>query len=499
MNFNEFKNKLVEIRRLQSATSLLGWDQQVYMPPEGADERAKTIAALAGIIHQKFTSRELEKDLLTLRKKQSKLTSKQKAIVREVWRDFSREKKLPQKFVEELAQAASAGYSIWKEARKKSDFKLFAPQLKKIVNLKRKEAEYVGYKNSPYDALIDVYEPGANSEEISIIFFELKSFLIPFIEKIKKSSVKINPKRIKGNFDIKRQVDISQTFIKKIGFDFEKGRLDETTHPFCTNFHPCDVRITTRFSKNDVMYCLSSVIHETGHALYEQGILPENFGTPLGESVSLGIHESQSRLWEKIIGQGRNFWAYFYPVLKKEFPNPFKEVSLDEFYRIINIVRPNFIRTESDEVTYNLHIILRFEIEKELIEGSINVADLPEIWNQKIEEYLGLKVKKDALGVLQDVHWSGGSFGYFPTYTLGNLYAAQFYAAAKHDIPGLEKKISLGRFSPLLGWLRKKIHMHGKFYTAEELVRNVTGENLSTKYFIDYLTKKYKDIYKLEV
>ncbi|TSC90834.1 MAG: carboxypeptidase Taq [Parcubacteria group bacterium Gr01-1014_2] len=499
MNFNEFKNKLIEIRRLQSAVALLNWDQQVYMPPEGVGERSRTIAALAGLIHQKFISKELESDLLILRKRQSRLTTKRKAVVREVWRDFSREKKLPQKFVEELARAASSGYSIWKEARKKSDFNLFVPQLKKIVNLKRKEAEYVGYKNSPYDALIDVYEPGVVSEEISAIFFELKSFLIPFIKKIKNSSVKIDPNCIMGNFDTKKQIDVFKSIIKKIGFDFEKGRLDETTHPFCTNFHPCDVRITTRFSKNDVMYCFSSVIHEMGHALYEQGILPENFGTPLGESVSLGIHESQSRLWEKIVGQSKHFWVYFYPLLKKNFQDPFVNVSLEEFYRIINLVKPSLIRTESDEVTYNLHIILRFEIEKELIEGSIDVADLPEIWNQKIEEYLGLKVKKDALGVLQDVHWSGGDFGYFPTYTLGNLYAAQFYAAAKNDIPGLEKKVSLGQFSPLLGWLRSKIHMHGKFYTAGDLVRNITGENLSTKYFVDYLAKKYKDIYKLKI
>lgn len=499
MNFNEFKNKLIEIRRLQSAVALLHWDQQVYMPSGGVDERAKTIAALTGLIHQKFVSEDFEKTLLVFKKKQPKLNSKQKAIVREVWRDFSREKKLPQKFVEELAQAASIGHNIWKEARKKSNFNLFAPQLKKIVSLKRKEAEYVGYKSSPYDALLDVYEPGITSEEISIIFFELKSFLIPFIQKIKNSSVKINPNQIKGNFEIEKQKNISKFFAQKIGFDFGKGRLDESTHPFCTNFHPCDVRITTRFSKRDIMYCLSSVIHEMGHALYDQGILPENFGTPLGESISLGIHESQSRLWEKIIGQSRYFWTYFYPLLRKEFPNPFKKVSFDEFYRIINIVKPNFIRTESDEVTYNLHIVLRFEIEKELIEGSIDVADLPEIWNQKVEEYLGLKVKKNALGVLQDVHWSEGLFGYFPTYTLGNLYAAQFYVTAKRDISDLEKKISLGQFSPLIDWLRSKIHMHGKFYTAETLVRNVTGEGLSAKYFTDYLTEKYKDIYNLKI
>lgn len=499
MSFNEFKKKLIEIRRLQSTAALLHWDQQVYMPPGGADERSKTIAALVGLIHQKFISKEFERNLLILKKKQSVLNSKQKAVVREVWRDFSREKKIPQKFVEELAQATSIGHNIWKEARKKSDFNLFAPQLKKIIRLKRREAEYVGYKNSPYDALLDVYEPGVTSEEISITFFELRAFLVSFIKKIKNSSVKINPNRIKGNFDIEKQKNISKFFAQKIGFDFKKGRLDEAIHPFCINFHPCDVRITTRFSKKDIMYCLFSVIHEMGHALYEQGILTENFGTPLGESISLGIHESQSRLWEKVIGQSKYFWSYFYPLLKKTFPDPFVKVSLDEFYRIINMVKPSFIRTESDEVIYNLHIVLRFEIEKELIEGSVDVADLPEIWNQKVEEFLGLKVKKDALGVLQDVHWSEGLFGYFPTYTLGNLYAAQFYFAAKRDILGLEKKISSGQFSPLLSWLKEKIHMHGKFYTAEDLVYNVTGEALSAKYFIDYLTEKYKDIYNLNL
>jgi carboxypeptidase Taq len=428
-----------------------------------------------------------------------KLGPKEVCIVREVWREFERDKKLPTAFVEELARVCSKAQTAWEEAKKNSDFNSYLPHLKKIVELKRKEAEIVGYKDSPYDALIDVFEPGTTAKDLSIILDELKDFLIPFLRKIEKSKVKINPKMLKGKFDISRQFEFQKSIIEKIGYKFESGRLDTSVHPFSIGFSPEDVRITTRYSEENLVDSFLSTVHEAGHALYEQGILAENFGTPMGESISLGIHESQSKTWENIIGRSKFFWKYFYPELKKIFPKPFSKIKLDDFYRAINAVEPSLIRIESDELTYNLHIILRFEIEKELVEGSIACEDLPKIWADKMKSYLGVDVPNDAKGVLQDVHWAHGSIGYFPTYILGNLYASQFFQQAKKNIPELESKISKGNFRELREWLNKKIHIHGKLYSAEKLVQKVTGEKLTSKYFVDYIRDKYSKIYKIKL
>jgi carboxypeptidase Taq len=283
-----------------------------------------------------------------------------------------------------------------------------------------------------------------------------------------------------------------------MGFDLESGRIDKSTHPFTSGFHPNDVRITTRYSEKDVFYSIGSTIHESGHALYDQGLPEEHFGTPLAESISLGIHESQSRLWENNVGKSRSFWNYFYPKLQKEFPKPFKSIPTEAFYKAINAVSPSLIRTQADEVTYNLHIIIRFEIEKEMIEGSIDLAKLPEIWRFKMKKYLGIDVPTDKEGVLQDVHWSTGYIGYFPTYSLGNLYAAQLYDTMAKQIPGLSKKIGDGQLEEVRDWLRKKVHIHGKTYNAQELIKKITGEYLNSRYFNEYLEKKYGEIYKLE-
>ncbi len=497
--FEDLKNRLSELSHLGSAVALLHWDQEVYMPKKGAAFRAKTISNLVGIFHEKFISAEFEKLLKKIAKleKDKKLNENERVIFSETWRQFSREKKLPAEFVKELAETCSNAQSVWAEARKKSDFNLFVPYLKKIVELKRREAQLIGFKDSPYDALLDEYEPQMTSQEISIIFFELREFLVGIIGKIKKSKIKINPKALYGEFSLEKQKKLNQFVSSKMGFNFDCGRMDISTHPFETSFNPEDVRITTRYRKEDLFYSLSSVIHETGHALYEQGLLSENFGSPLGEAISHGIHESQSRIWEKIVGQNLNFWKYFYPKLKKEFPKPFSDINLEEFYKNINYVKPTLIRTESDEVTYNLHIILRFEIEKDLIEGTIEVEDLPKIWNSKMKEYLGVTVPNDANGVLQDVHWSGGSFGYFPTYTLGNLYSAQIFDAAKKSILNLEKEFAAGKFEHFRQWLRNNIHIHGKTYSANGLIMEITGEELSSKYFVNYIANKYKQIYEL--
>jgi carboxypeptidase Taq len=498
-SFPAFRQKLTDIAQLRSAIAVLNWDKDVFMPPKGSGPRAAMLSYLAGELHDKVLSREF-RDLLREAKAAAdanQLAPGERAIVREVWRDVSREEKLPLEFVKELTQVTSEAYHVWMDARAKKDFQLFAPHLTRIVELKRREAELVGYKGSPYDALLDTFEPYATTAEIAAALGDLKNFLAPFLVQIKNSKVRISRGAIAGDFDIEKQKAFCARTARQIGYDFDAGRLDISAHPFSTSFHPLDSRITTRYSSTEFMESISGVIHETGHALYEQGLPAAQFGTPLGEAVSLGIHESQSRLWENLVGKSRPFWTYFYPLLQQEFPLALRNVSLDAFYRAINVVEPSFIRVEADEVTYNLHIILRFEIEKALIEGHIAVGELPGIWNAKMKELLLLEVPDDSLGVLQDVHWSGGMIGYFPTYSLGNLYSAQFFAAAKRDIPALNDRMARGEFDALLRWLREKVHTHGKFYSAQELAKTATGEMLNSRFFADYITKKYGEIYEL--
>jgi carboxypeptidase Taq len=498
-SFSAFQQKLVDLAQLKSAFAVLNWDKDVFMPPKGSGPRAAMLGYLAGELHNRVLSREF-RELLRDAKSAAdanELSAGERVIVREVWRDVSREEKLPVEFVKELTQVTSEAYHVWMDARKKKDFRLFAPHLVKIVELKRREAALVGFKQSPYDALLDTFEPYATTEEIAIALGDLKNFLAPFLVRIKDSKAKVSREVLTGDFDIEKQKAFCILTAERIGYDFDAGRLDVSAHPFSTSFHPLDSRITTRYSRSEFMQSISGVIHETGHALYEQGLPVAHFGTPLSEAVSLGIHESQSRLWENLVGKSRAFWIYFYPLLQKEFPAPLQKVPLESFYRAINTVQPSFIRVEADEVTYNLHIVLRFEIEKGLIEGDIAVEDLPGIWNSKMKELLGLDVPDDSLGVLQDVHWSGGMIGYFPTYSLGNLYSAQFFAAARRDIPALEDEMARGEFGRLLQWLREKIHVHGKTYSAQELAKRATGEKLNSKFFAEYISRKYSEIYEL--
>lgn len=492
----ELKARLVELAHLKSTIAVLNWDAEVYMPTGAINSRSQTLSYLSQLLHDKFLDKEFVK-ILKQASKQKSLSEHDEALIREVQREFKREKKLPSEFVATLAETTSKSSHVWAKARKESDFKIFQPYLKKIVDLKRREADYVGFKKSPYDALLDSFEPGFTAEEAWQILEEVKDFLVPLLKKIKASTVKIDPQIIHGHFDITKQHEFNQRITKKIGFDYDLGRLDRSTHPFTTGFHPHDVRITTRYYEEDVLSALMSSMHEAGHGLYEQGLSHDHFGTPLGESASLGIHESQSRLWENMVGRSKPFWDYLYPQVQAEFPKPFKKVVLKDFYQVLNMVNPALIRVEADEVTYNLHVIIRFEIEKELIEGSISVKDLPEIWNSKIKDYLGVDVPDDAHGVLQDIHWSSGLFGYFPTYTLGTLYAAQLYAAAKQQLPQLEGDIARGEFSSLREWLRSHIHLHGKRYPAAELMQSATGQPISTQPYRDYITNKYSQLYKI--
>lgn len=490
----KLKDRLLEIAHLEAALGFLGWDEQVMMPRKATAFRAQTNAYLAGLHHEKFLELNSDGLLDGLSLSYNELSEDEKVIVRETLRDYNRVKNIPTRLVEKISQISTEGYTVWMKAREKNDFSIFGPILERLVNLKIEEANCIGYKKSPYDALLDQFEPGMTVDELTDLFEKLKRFLIPFIKKTRSSNIKIEP--LLGEFDLNSQQNFCHLLAEKIGFDFESGRLDTSTHPFTSGTNPTDVRITTRYNKNDLMQSVMSTIHETGHALYEQGLPAKKFGTPLGQSLSFGIHESQSMFWEKRIGTSFLFWKSFYPELKNHFSESLSNVSLDQFYKSINIIMPSLIRTDADEATYCLHIILRFELERDLIEQKIRVKDLKKLWNKKMKEYLGIDVPDDTRGVLQDVHWSSGSFGYFPSYALGNLYSAQFYATIQKEIANFDQSVSEGDFASIHDWLQNNIFSMGKRYTPTELIKKITGQKLNPKFFFDYLEEKYKDIYK---
>ncbi|MFQ5588487.1 MAG: carboxypeptidase M32 [Nitrospiria bacterium] len=502
-HLQELIRVLQEIQHISSATALMSWDQETYMPKGGAAARAAQISYFKGLAHESRTGDKMRRalsefvDLKTGALKSDAWDVPSRALLREAWRDYHRATRLPADFVRTLGLETSLTHAVWVEARSNNDFSLFAPNLQRIIALKKQEAEYVGYAVSRYDALMDTFEPGMTTAKIVPLFDALKSKLVPLVEKIRQSEVKTDEALLKQYYDPKRQWDFGLSVLSTMGFDFNTGRQDRSAHPFTTSFHPSDVRLTTRIDAHDLPSALFSSIHEGGHGLYDQGLPEEYYGTPLGESISLGIHESQSRLWENNVGRSRSFWAYFFPKLQTVFPENLKDTDFNTFYTAINGVRPSLVRVESDEVTYNLHIMLRFEIERMLIEDNLPVEALPETWNQKMEDYLGIRPETDADGVLQDVHWAGGAFGYFPTYTLGNLYAAQFFNQAQREIADLPERLSAGDLVTLKTWLNKKIYCWGKQYTSDDLIERVTGEPLDPAYFIRYLEAKFGEIYPL--
>ncbi len=499
-------SRLLEIQRINSAASVLSWDQETYMPAGGGEARAEQIAVLQGLAHQKLVSPDIEAMLSRWVDPATGQAFEQagegwdepsRSLLREVWRDFSRAKKLPSDFVMKLSRECSLAQQVWAAAREQNKFAMFLPHLRTVLSLKRDEAQYLGYKESPYDALLDVYEPGSTVAGLRPLFAQLKARLVPLLKRVTGSRVQIDDSLLRHGYDTARQLEFGRLVLIAMGYDFERGRLDLSAHPFTTSFHPTDVRVTTRVFEHELQSCLFSCIHEGGHGLYDQGLDPRYYGTPLGESVSLGIHESQSRLWENCVGRSRAFWRFFYPILQQTFPHQLRNVDMDQFYAAVNCVRPSLIRVEADELTYNLHIMLRFEIEQDLIEGRTQPEDLPGIWNRKMEEYLGITPKQDSEGVLQDVHWSLGSFGYFPTYTLGNLYAVQFYEQAKLEIPHLEDVIAAGQLMVLRRWLEQKIHRWGRMFTPDHLAQRVTGAGITPEPFLAYLEKKYGELYQL--
>lgn len=508
MNSSSFldslKSKLTEIHHLRDAAALLSWDQETYMPAGGGQARAEQIATLQTLAHDKFVSAETE-ELLSLwidkstgqiqAHVQSELDDTSQALLQETWRDFSQAKKLPSSFVNRLQRECSLAQQVWTEARKNNDFKSFLPHLRTLLALKIEEAKYLGFVDSPYDPLLDRYEPGATAAQLKPLFAKLRERLVPLLQQVMNSSHKPDEGLLTQPFETEKQLEFGRMVLEKMGYQFERGRLDLSTHPFTTSFHPTDVRVTTRVHEKDLPSCLFSCIHEGGHGLYEQGLLPKYYGTPMAEPVSLGIHESQSRLWENCVGRSHPFWQHFYPLLQQTFPNQLGEVLFDDFFAAINKVKPSLVRVEADELTYNLHIMVRFEIELALIEGQLQVEDLPTAWNDKMKDYLGITPNRDVEGVLQDMHWSMGAFGYFPTYALGNLYASMIYDQALHDIPALEESIAQGSLLPLRDWLKENIHQYGRQFTSKELVHRVTGHSLSSEPFLSYLERKFSKLY----
>jgi len=504
-SLDNLTSKLREIHHLRDAAAVLSWDQETYMPPRSGAIRAEQLATLQTLAHNQFVSPDIESLLASfldietgtiLPQLETPLDEPTQALLRETWRDFSRAKKLPSSFVNELERECSLAQQVWVEARKTNDFQRFLPNLERLVRLKRQEADYLGYTDSPYNALLDTYEPGSTVAQLRPLFATLRVQLIRLLDQVRKSPIQPNTSLLTQSFDTTKQVDFGRLVLKQMGYDFQRGRLDLSAHPFTTSFHPTDVRVTTRVFDTDLPSCLFSCIHEGGHGLYEQGLPAQHYGTPLSEAISLGIHESQSRLWENHVGRSRPFWQFYYPKLQEIFPTQLSTVSEEDFYLAINHVAPSLIRVEADELTYNLHIMVRFEIELDVIEGRVQVEELPEIWNAKIQEYLGITPPNDAEGVLQDVHWSFGAFGYFPTYTLGNLYAAMLFHQAKTDIPTLGKNIGEGNFLPLKSWLNDRVHRWGRQYSAHDLIQRVTGQALTPEPFIQYLEEKFGNLYQ---
>ena len=487
--------RMKEIAALGAAAGLLGWDQETMMPKRASKARAEQSAALAGVIHERFIHPSIGEMLRQLADSPSDLAADHWVNVREWLHDYEKATRLPTELVKELAKTATLSQRAWITAREKSDFGIFSPWLKKMIGLKQRQAEAYGYEDIPYDALLDDYERGMTDKLLRPVIEEVRKGLVPMVAAIGESKLRPDVSFLARSYPEPKQEELCRELMAAMGVDEKASRLDRSVHPFCCGLDPTDVRITTRYNKKWLPQALYGVMHESGHALYEQGLEEKHSGTPLGEAVSLGIHESQSRLWENMIGRSRPFVSYIFPRLKKRFPTSLRGVGPEGFYRAINRVVPSPIRVEADEVTYNLHIALRYEIEKGFIAGEVRVDELPELWIEKMKRYLGIRPKNDAEGVLQDTHWAQGLVGYFPTYLLGNLYAAQWWHKLSKDIRVAEKKISRGEFGPILDWLRRNIHRHGRRYNAMELVERVTGRPLGASYFLNYLKKKYGRIY----
>lgn len=493
---SKVKEILGEVFDLNRAAAVLGWDQQVNMPPGGAEARGQQLATLGKIAQEKFISDEVGSLLEDLKKEFSDTETDEGAMIRVAARNYDKARRVPPEFIAEQALAATKAIEAWVEAKGKSDFSIFRPHLEKNLELIKKYVSFFPPAAHPYDVLLDDYEPGLPTAEVREIFDNLRPKQVALIKAIGGA------KQIKSDFlqkplNEKKIWDFSERVIAEFGYDFKRGRQDKAPHPFETTFSVNDVRITNRYEKGEPLATLFSAMHECGHALYELGGNPAYERTPLAGGASLAVHESQSRMWENLVGRSLPFWQHFYPDLKKTFPSQLDGVNVKSFYKAINKVKPSFIRVNADEATYNLHIMLRLEIEIGMVEGSIEVKDLPEIWNAKMRDYLGITPPDDAQGVLQDIHWSYGAIGYFSTYALGNIISAQLWEKINREIKNLEEQIRKGQFAELREWLRVNLHQYGHKYDPRDLVRRVTGQGIDPAAYVRYLTKKYTDVYGL--
>ena len=493
---NQLKEILGEVSDINHAGSVLSWDQQVNMPPGGGEARGQHLATLGKISHEKSTSDKVGRLLEDLKQEFEGSDSDDAALVRVAARNFDKTTRVPAEFVAEQAMVTTASFEAWVEAKRKSDFSIFRPHLEKVMDLVKKYVSYFPPADHPYDVLLDDYEPGMKTAEVKEIFDKVRPQQVKLIKTI-RSTKQVKADFLHKKYNEKKVWDFSESIISKFGYDFSRGRQDKAAHPFETSFSVNDVRITNRFESDSPLATLFSGMHEAGHAMYEQGINPAYERTPLANGVSSAVHESQSRMWENLVGRSLPFCEHFFPELKKAFPAQLDGVSVKTFYKAINKVEPSLIRVNADEATYNLHIMLRLELEIGILEGTVAVKDLPEIWNAKMQDYVGITPPDDAHGVLQDIHWSAGLFGYFPTYALGNLVSAQLWEKINKDIRDLDDQIRKGKFDSLLGWLREKVHVHGHKYDPQDLIKKVTGSKIDSAAYVRYLTKKYSDIYGL--
>ncbi len=489
--------KWARIARMEQTAAVLAWDMETYMPRDGVRGRAEQLALLSELAHDWLVNDETARLIEEAESETCDMDhySDEASMVRAARRSYDKQAKIPGELVARFARTTARANSIWMDARAGSDFGAFAPVLGEILELNREQAQCLGYNEHPYDALLDLYEPGTLTSDVERIFVRLKKPLTELLGAVRKSPSSTAASITGRKFPVENQENFGITVLRDLGYNLDRGRQDRSAHPFSTSFGPWDVRITTRFFEEDPLSALFSTIHECGHALYEQGLPLEYADTPLCASISLGVHESQSRLWENIVGRSRGFWNHYLPLLKNAFNGGLDDVDAEEMYRAVNRVEPGFIRVEADEVTYNLHVFVRFEIEKELVSGKLPVKELPERWNDLYREYLGLTPPDDARGCLQDIHWAHGSFGYFPTYTLGNILSAQFYSEALKTHPGIPGEIEHGEFGTLLSWLRENIHRHGTRYLPGELVREICGSGIDPAPYIEYLEGKYGDLY----
>ena len=495
--FAELKTHLAEIHDLTKVGWVLGWDQQTMMPPKGGAVRAEQMATLQRVAHEKFTAPEIGRLLEDLRPYEASrpYDSDEASLIRVARRDHEKEIKVPGDLRAEMTRTAILSRQAWVEARKKSDFALFLPHLQKNVELKHRYVECFDDAEHVYDLLLDDYEPKMKTTEVKAIFDELKTNLVPLIAAIAGRADAVSDTCLHGNFPIEQQRAFCINIIERFGFNSDAWRLDPTVHPFASSSATTDIRITTRYYEDFISPALFGSMHECGHGLYENGVSPTLERTPLCRGASLGLHESQSRMWENLVGRSRPFWKFFFPKIQSTFPAQFKGIDAETFYRAINKVQPSLIRVEADEATYGLHIILRFELEQEIMEGKLALKDLPEAWKARMKAYLGVDVPDDAQGVLQDIHWSGGMIGYFPTYQLGNILACQIWEKALKAIPDLYAQFERGEFMALREWLRENLHKHGRKFTPKETLEKVVGGSINVGPYVQYLKSKLGEIY----